>query len=193
MGLHIEGGWTLKILVGYFSETGNTKKIAEAIGEAVVAGGHEALVAPVGEIKADDLGGYDVVFLGSTCHSADIAAPVRALLDGIPAGSQCKLAGFVTHSTMMPEAGEWQKKMYEQWAGKCPGTFSAACEEKGIEYLGFFHCQGAPSPQIEAFIRSTIIHDEAQWNAYVEDVRTHPTPEDLEAAKGFARNALASG
>lgn len=181
----------MKILVGYFSETGNTKKIAAAIGEEAVAQGHEALVATVGEIKPDDLAGYDVVFLGSTCHSADIAAPARNLLDGIPAGSRCKLAGFVTHSTTMPEAGDWQKKTYEQWAGKCPRTFSAVCEEKGIELLGFFHCQGAPSPQIEAFIHSTILTDDAQWDSYVEDVRKHPTSQDLEAAKRFARDALA--
>ncbi|MGB2983441.1 MAG: flavodoxin family protein [Candidatus Bipolaricaulia bacterium] len=181
----------MKILVGYFSETGNTKKMAEAIGEEAKAGGNEVLVATVGEIKADALGGYDVVFLGSTCHSADIAAPVRNLLDGIPAGSLCKVAGFVTHSTTMPDAGDSQKKLYEQWAGKCPGTFSAACEEKGIGFLGYFHCQGAPSPQVEAFIRSTIVTDEAQWNAFIEDARKHPTTEDIEAARAFAREVLA--
>jgi flavodoxin len=191
MGPLIEGGRPLKILVGYFSETGNTRKTAEAIGEEAIAGGHETLVAAVGEINAEDLGGYDVVFLGSTCHSADIAAPVRNLLDGIAADSGFKLAGFVTHATTMPEDGDWQKEMYEKWAGKCSVTFGAACEEKGIDFLGFFHCQGAPSPQIEAFIQSTIITDEAQWAKYAERVHEHPTLEDLEAARQFARAVIA--
>ena len=183
----------MRILVAYFSETGNTKTIAEAVDEEVAAGGHDVHIKTVGEISAGQVAEYDVVFLGSTCHSADVAAPARNILDGIPGGSRLKLAGFVTHSTAVPEDGAWQKEMYEQWAGKCPTTFDAAAKEKGIDLLGFFHCQGAPNPQIEAFIRSTIIHDEKQWDDYIEDARKHPTAEDARAAKEFTRSVLEKG
>ena len=181
----------MKILVGYFSETGNTKKIAEAMGEEATAGGHDVRVRTTEEITAAQLGEYDVVFLGSTCHSADIAAPLRTLLEGIPKDSDFKLAGFVTHATLMPESGAWQNEMYEKWAGKCPATFDAFCKEKQIGFLGFFHCQGAPSPQLEVFIHGTIIPDEKRWNEYIEDARKHPTADDIAAAKEFARNVLA--
>jgi flavodoxin len=181
----------VKILVAYFSETGNTKAIAEAIGEEATVGGHDVDIKTVGEISASQLSEYDVVFLGSTCHSADVAAPLKDIMDGLPEDPELKLAGFVTHSTVMPEGGGWQEEMYEQWAGKCPATFDAAAEEKGIEFLGFFHCQGAPNPQIEAFIRSTIITDEKQWAEYIEDVRKHPTTEDVQAAREFTRSVLA--
>jgi len=173
----------LKILVGYFSETGNTKRIAEAIGEEATAGGHDVHIKTMGEISASQLDEYNVVFLGSTCHSADVAAPLRNVLDGIPEGSKFKLAGFVTHSTTMPEDGALQKEMYERWAGKCPVTFETLSKGKRIDFLGFFHCQGAPSPQIE-------ITGEKQWDGYIEDVRKHPTPEDIEAAKKFTRDTL---
>jgi len=179
----------LKILVGYFSETGNTKRIAEAIGEEATAGGHDVHIKTMGEISASQLDEYNVVFLGSTCHSADVAAPLRNVLDGIPEGSKFKLAGFVTHSTTMPEDGALQKEMYERWAGKCPVTFETLSKGKRIDFLGFFHCQGAPSPQIEAFIHSNIT-GEKQWDGYIEDVRKHPTPEDIEAAKKFTRDTL---
>jgi len=184
-------GDTLKILVAYFSETGNTKRIAEAIGEEATVGGHDVDIKTVGEISASQLGEYDVIFLGSTCHSADVAAPVRNILDGLSEGSELKLAGFVTHSTVMPEGDAWQKEMYEQWGGKCPATFETVCKKKAIELLGFFHCQGAPSPQIEAFIHSTIIPDEEHWAEYIEDARKHPTADDVEAAREFTRSALA--
>ena len=180
----------MKILVGYFSETGNTKRIAEAIGEEATAGGHDVHIETAEEITAAQFGEYDVVFLGSTCHSADIAAPVRSLLEGIPKGSDFKVAGFVTHATLMPGAGAWQNEMHEKWAGRCPVTFETFCKEKEIGYLGFFHCQGAPSPEIEVFVHSTIITDETRWNEYIEDARKHPTADDIAAAKEFATNVL---
>ena len=62
--------------------------------------------------------------------------------------------------------------------------------DKGIDLLGFFHCQGAPNPQIAAFIRSTIIPDEKQWDEYIEDARRHPTTEDVQAAREFTRSVL---
>jgi len=49
---------------------------------------------------------------------------------------------------------------------------------------------GAPNPGIEEFIHNTIIPDEAQWAEYIEEVRTHPTEEDLTDARTFAREIL---
>ena len=180
----------MKILVAYFSETGNTKRIAEAIGEEAKAAGHQVDIKPTTEIVTSQLNEYAVVFLGSTCHSADVAAPLKNILEGIPEGSKLKLAGFVTHSTTMSEDGALQKDMYERWAGKCPVTFETVSKERGIDLIGYFHCQGAPSPQIEDFIRNNI-PDVTQWDGYFEDVHKHPTPQDIEAAKKFARDTLA--
>lgn len=180
----------MKILIGYFSETGNTKRIAEAIGEEARAAGHEVDIKATAEITASQMDGYAVVFLGSTCHSADVAAPIRRILEGIPEGSKFKLAGFVTHSTTMPEDGASQKKMYERWAGKCPVTFETVSKERGIDFIGYFHCQGAPSPQIEDFIRNNV-PAVTQGDGYFEDARKHPTPQDIEAAKTFTRDTLA--
>ena len=181
----------MKILVAYFSETGNTRTIAETIGEEAAASKHDVYIKTVGEISAGQVAEYDLLFLGSTCHSADVAAPVRNILDGLPQDPQFKLAGFVTHSTVMPNGGTWQEEIYERWAGKCPATFNAAAKEKGIELLGFFHCQGAPNPQIAAFIRNSIMTDEKQWEEYIEDARRHPTTEDVQAAREFTRSVLA--
>ena len=181
----------MKILVGYFSESGNTKRIAEAIGEEATIGGHEVSVQPVGAVDENQMEGYEVFFVGSTCHSSDLAVPVKQFLGRIPDAGKFKLAGFATHSTVMPEGDGWQKEMYERWAGRCPTTFETAAKEKGIDLLGFFHCQGAPSPQIEAFIHDTVIPDEEQWAEYIEDARKHPTANDIEAAREFTRSALA--
>ncbi len=80
--------------------------------------------------------------------------------------------------------------MYERWAGTCLGTFESLCASKRFRFAGFFHCQGAPSPEIETFIRRNTIPDETQWNEYIDEARLHPTPVDLEAASEFARKVL---
>jgi len=180
----------MRILVGYFSETGNTKRIAEAIGAAAEGLGHETRVAAVSEITAEDLAACEVAFLGSTCHSADVAQPLKATLSELPEGGGPKVAGFVTHATTMPDGDEWRNGMYEKWAGICEKTFTEKTASKGVDFLGYFHCQGAPSPQIEAFVHSTIITDEAVWKEYLSDVRGRPNDEDLEAAKRFAKQVL---
>lgn len=180
----------MKILVAYFSETGNTKRIAEAIGEEATAGGHEVCVKVVGKVGENQMDDYDILFVGSTCHSSDLAAPVKQFLSRIPDGAKFKLAGFVTHSTVMPERDARQKELYERWAGKCPITFDTAAKEKGVDFLGFFHCQGAPSPPIEEFIRQSVIPNDEEWEEYIAEARKHPTSEDVDDARVFARDVL---
>ena len=81
----------MKILVAYYSETGNTEKIARAIYEEA-SEEHEARLERANRVAANDLSNYDLVFLGSQCHSTDLAAPVKTILDGIPHSPKFKLA-----------------------------------------------------------------------------------------------------
>jgi hypothetical protein len=101
------------------------------------------------------------------------------------------LAGFATHATYTPEGGKREQKVYEEWAGRCIVSFDRVSQEKGIDFLGYFHCQGAPSPPIEEFIRNTIVTDETEWKMYVEQVRKHPNEEDLQKARKFVLQVLA--
>jgi hypothetical protein len=90
----------------------------------------------------------------------------------------------------MPEDGKQAKALYNKWAGNCIHTFQRISEGKRIAFLGFFHCQGAPSRPIEAFIHSTIIADETEWKKYLEEVRAHPNEADLQAARTFTHQIL---
>jgi menaquinone-dependent protoporphyrinogen IX oxidase len=92
----------VKILVAYYSETGNTAQIAEAICEGLSTKGHEADLmeiadaAHAGELAPNTLNAYDLVLLGSACHDADLARPVKQILERIPVSPAFKLAGFAT-------------------------------------------------------------------------------------------------
>jgi flavodoxin len=180
----------VKILITYFSQTGNTAQIARAIQEEVLSRGHEASVREIGEVTAEGLIGFDLVYLGSACHDTDLAKPAKRLLEDIGESPAFKLAGFVTHATQMPEDGGRGQDLYEEWAGNCIRTFHTVSEEKQIPFLGYFHCQGAPSPPIEAFIRNTIITTEQEWASYIAGVREHPDRADLQQAREFAGRVL---
>jgi len=180
----------MNILIAYFSQTGNTAKVARAIYEAVSSRGHEVTLREIGEVTAESLNDYDLVYLGSTCHDTDLAKPAKRLLERISKQPPFKLAGFCTHATRMPEEDERARELYERWAGTCIRTFQRVSEEKQIAFLGYFHCQGAPSPPIEVFIHDTIVTDEAEWEMYIAEVRAHPNQEDVEEAGEFARQVL---
>lgn len=179
------------ILIAYFTQTGNTEKIARAMYEEVLSQGYEAHLKRVDEITSEALNAYNLVFLGSACHNADLAKPVKMILEGIAQSPAFKLAGFATHATFTPEGGERQRELYEKWAGRCAESFERTSQKKEIDLLGYFSCQGVPSPPIEAFIHSVIVPDEEEWEEYVVEMRKHPNEEDMEKAKGFARAVLA--
>ena len=86
----------MKILIAYFSETGNTAKIAQAIYEEVFSQGHEVHLREISNISKNILNAYDLVFLGSPCHDADLASPIKRFLEQIPIPSTFKLVGLQT-------------------------------------------------------------------------------------------------
>jgi flavodoxin len=181
----------MKVLTAYYSETGNTAQVARAIHHEARAQGHEAHLQTVHEVGAEDMLGYDLVFLGSACHDSRLARPVEALLDRLPLSPPFRLAGFATHSCRLPDGTDEGEMLYEQWAAGCPRAFEEVSRQKAIELLGYFGCQGAASPGIEAFIHQTIITGDEAWQAYVEEMRQHPNEDDLLRARAFARKVLA--
>lgn len=183
------GGIELKVLVVYYSETGNTEKIARAIYEEA-SKEHEAHLKKVKEVTADILNSYDLVFLGSACHSTDLAAPVKRILEALPKSPRFKLAGFLTHSVPCPEDSARTRNLFNRWAGKCRLSFEKISKEKQIDFKGYFNCQGVPSPPIQEFIKNEVIVSTDEWKAYMEEVRKHPSPKDLQKAKGFTREVL---
>ena len=61
-----------RILVTYWSGTGNTEKMAELIAEAARAKGAEVTCKVVGETTVDEALGYDVLAVGSPSMGAEV-------------------------------------------------------------------------------------------------------------------------
>ena len=180
----------MKILITYYSETGNTKMIAEAI-HAITSQNNDSVLKDFKDLKVEELDNYDLVFLGSACHHADLAPPVLRFVETIPESPKFKLAGFVTHSTYPPEGSDSHAEMFEQWGSKCSKTYEKLQTEKNIDYKGYFRCMGVPSKPIEGFIHNEIITDKDEWIEYLEEIVKHPNEIDVENAKKFAKDILA--
>ncbi len=179
----------MKVLVTYNSQSGKTKMIAEAIYSSLKEEA-DAVLNELGETKVTDLVDYDIVFIGSPCHSADIVKPVREFLEKIPNQSKFKLAGFITHSCYPPEKGGIYEEMFEKWAGKSRKSFEKIAAEKKLDFIGFFRCMGAATAPIENFIKTEVISDEKEFEEFLLESRKHPDEKDLSNAKAFAQKII---
>jgi flavodoxin I len=170
----------MKILVAYFSQTGNTEKIAKAI-HAEVSGTHTTDLRKIDEVDPEKAQSYDLIFLGSPCHAGDLSAPARSFLDGISGPSHLKLAGFVTHAS-----AAYEKEGFE----KCITTFDTSSKAKGITFLGSFDCQGYLSPDIQSYVKKAKKVSDEKWEQTIKEMTGKPDKHDEEDARIFARAIL---
>lgn len=70
-----------KILVIYYSLSGNTKQMADSIGEGAKKEGVEVEVKDISRVSVDELTQYDGIIIGSPTYYGSMAAPIKKLLD----------------------------------------------------------------------------------------------------------------
>ena len=96
-----------KVLITYFSLTGNTERMAQYMAEGIRFSGNEAITRKISDIKkADELAGYDGYLFGSPTYHRDMAEPMKTFLFlAKKANLEGKLAGAFgsyTHSGDAP-------------------------------------------------------------------------------------------
>jgi len=170
----------MKVLVTYFSQSGNTEKIAKAIWEEA-SQANDADLKKLEDVGAEDFAGYDFISIGSPLHSANLAAPVKEFLTNIQASSGQKMAGFITH--MAPAYPDQDMEAFTE-------PIKAACKDKGIEYKGCFDCQGFLAEAMHGPVQKKLNMDDEQWAGMVKAMTGHPNEEDVANAKAYAKEVL---
>jgi flavodoxin len=164
----------MKVLVAYMSQTGNTRKVAEAIfGE--IAGDKE--IKRIQDVQSLD--GYDISFLGFPMHGDKLEPKVAAQLSGLCIPGK-KVAIFATH------AGQEENNAHaQQWLAQLEQAASAAT------IVGTFNCQGQLAATIK-FIMS--IHPNAEYRRWAKMDSSHGQPDEsrLEKARAFSRQVMKS-
>jgi NAD(P)H dehydrogenase (quinone) len=70
-----------KVLIIYYSRSGNTKKMAELIRDAVAKEGQDAVLKDVKDTTAAELVAYDALVIGSPTYYGTMAWEIKRLLD----------------------------------------------------------------------------------------------------------------
>ncbi len=158
-----------KTLVAYFTRTGNTRRIAEAIFEAIESE-KEILTLD----KVDHLSPYDLVFIGFPVQMHSVPLPVEDFLKRLPAGK--KIALFCTHGSL---AGHRLSREALEYA---------AILASRAKILGMFSSRGKLSVQaLDALHRSP---EHQEWVEMAASAGGHPNAVDLEEARVFARQMI---
>jgi flavodoxin I len=167
----------LKILILYFSQTGNTELIARAIKDGLSAG-HEVIMKSIDEKPAPLPVDFDLLFIGSPCHAGTLSGPVKAFLAELPDGSSFQAAGFITHASPA-----YNRTDYEN----CMAYFSSIFTSKRISYHGCYECQGNLTPQLHEFLKKSRNIPDDEWERMVSSMKDHPDTTDEDGAMQFAR------
>jgi flavodoxin len=130
----VESEGARRVLVAYLSQTGNTKKVAEAIYEVLP---EPKEIKPIREVTTLD--GYDISFLGFPIHKLGPDEQEKAYLEKLTKNRTIAL--FITH--MAPE----EAPELEEWLQK----FRDAAANANI--VGMFHCQGQASWLVKFILR----------------------------------------
>lgn len=70
-----------KVLIAYYSRTGNTEKMAEYIAEGVRFGGNQAELKKIAELKSEkDLAGFDAYVFGCPTYHRDMTENFKTFL-----------------------------------------------------------------------------------------------------------------
>jgi len=100
----------MKVLVAYYSLSGNTEKVARAIFEAIEA---EKEIKPVKEVQSTD--GYDLLFIGFPVQAHSVPEAAQPLIRNLKAGQ--KVAFFSTHGSL--RGGQLARQAFEDaWGSR---------------------------------------------------------------------------
>jgi flavodoxin len=161
----------MKVLVTYYSETGNTENLARAIYEG--AGQVEKKIVPISE--AGNLEVYDLIFCGFPVQAHGVPGKVVSFLKAIPEGK--KVALFGTHGSL--RGGQMA----------IAGFYQAVSVSRKDRVIGTFGCRGQVKFSLLEQLGKRPEHK--AWVMEAQSAMGHPDEADLADGRGWAKEMLA--
>ena len=109
-----------KVLILYYSGSGNTKKMAKAIAEAMKSSAINVTVEDAGKFDISSLPNYDSIVLGSPTYFSNVAWQVKKVIDEsiVHYGGgklKGKVAGIFTSAGTMRDGKDCLKMLEVAW------------------------------------------------------------------------------
>ncbi|MDX9746091.1 MAG: flavodoxin family protein [Syntrophales bacterium] len=157
-----------KVLVAFFSQTGNTEKVARAICDALEC---EKEIRRIDETLPVE--GYELIFCGFPVQAHSVPAQVVLYLKKLPKDQ--KVAFFTTHGSL--RGGSLPRQALEDAMGLT----------KHAKIVSTFTCRGRVKEEVIAALGKKPQHE--AWVEEAHSAHEHPTTADLEDAAAFALEA----
>jgi len=167
--------YKLKILITFFSNTGNTEKVANSLKDGLTD--YDVDIIPVKDVEPKTLNSYDIVFLGSGVYASRIEKSVLTLIKEAGPNLPAKLAYFCTHASL---------KLYQEPFKQITNLI----KDHNCEIIGEFDCVGEnlgiPLDTQLAMLERLPEEPREKAKKDRENIKGRPNKTDLENAKIFA-------
>jgi len=160
----------MKTLVTFFSQTGNTEKIARAIYDAIDTQKDIALLG-----SEPDCTEYDLVFCGFPVHAHSVPAAAQKFITTL--SSKQKLAIFSTHGSL--RNNQLARTAIEHAAGIASQA----------TVVGTFGCRGEVQQNVIDTLSEKL--ENRAWCEEAQSAAGHPDDADCADARDFARAMVA--
>ncbi|MHA1373996.1 MAG: flavodoxin family protein [Promethearchaeota archaeon] len=168
----------MKIMVCYFSNTGNTEKIARSIAEGLE--GEDVELLKIEDGDPSNLKNYDLVVLGSGIYGGKLNKKVIDFMKNVSEYPP-KFAFFNTHQS----ATSYQKAFKR---------IRAKLEENEAKVIGEFDCigenLGIPKETVLGMLEKLPPEEKKRQEAILAKTVGHPDAQDLESAKVFGKSLI---
>jgi len=161
----------MKVLVTYMSNTGNTKKVAEAIFKEIE---DEKEIVPID--KVDSIGGYDITFLGFPIKQMGPDKKTKKLLNKHCIDGR-NVVLFITHAA--PEENPDLLPMLDKFRK----------EASNATIVDMFDCQGELSKTVKRIMSIMPNADLRRW-AKEDNSLGQPDETRIERAQVFTRDVM---
>jgi len=168
----------LKILVTYYSQSGNTEKVARSILEGCAD--EETDLKPIDEVDPSGLKNYDLVFIGSGIYASRVH---KSLSDLVNSAEELPInfVFFCTHASLesYQDGFKLVKRKLEKTASKIIDTFDCMGDNIGL-----------PEATRKAMLDRLPPEQRKKAEEHQQRLKGHPDEEDLENAMNFAQSLI---
>ncbi|MFX1326653.1 MAG: flavodoxin family protein [Promethearchaeota archaeon] len=168
----------MKILITYYSSTGNTEKVAKSIKEGLE--GKEVDLTPIENVNPSNLKAYDLVFLGSGIYASRVHKSLPDLVGSAPELPP-KFVFFCTHAslTSYQDGFKLVKKALEKSNSSIVDSFDCMGDNIGI-----------PEETRKMMLNRLPPEKRQEAEEHQNRLKGRPNAVDLENAKKFAQSLI---